>query len=544
MEVELRLGHRILRMIDADLAPLWEVNVENKMITPRDDLLPSSEEGLEERATLISVDDQIIVVEKDLHIVRGESVERLNTGSLVESDYSYYKITNNKLFWVENIDTDLILCSLVDGERTEVLDLQMVLPEDYFQKIEEYEVTDKYVYIFKQIDWELRLVQIDRSTFVETTVEDVPVNTFGINLLFSSEDILYYAFYNSIYAIGDDSHRSTSFIDNNIETYNLVYSYNDKFYLNRRENIYKIDGHSVGLVLGPDSEFLLDCYPSGKYLNARSIDEEVYVTADGDSWEKIPVPDNYNPSHIGDDYLAFVSDSGSNQNETSLYHIPTGRLIELPEQYQSYKYTSIFEHLDQTIALARSGSFPNYRFHLISLAEDPNLINELENFESNGGGTNSVFVSYEEEGFLYAGSQLFLMNNSLEFVSLDPSVAGDFESVNVIERNGFFYFIAFDAQLGRQVFRVQVFSERNAQSVKNSKVAHINIFPNPTTTSISVNGLQADGTWNYRIVTLDGRQIISAIYNGMIPIKRIAKGHYIIQLTKGKEVRVGTFVKN
>jgi len=527
-----------------DFEPLWHIDTENKTMSSAMDIVPTMRAGLQRRGYVVKVGDEIIIVEKDIHKVVEDEIVQLNIGNIVESEYEPIKISNGDLYWVENVNTSVILCSILEGERIEIVTLPQTLPLHYFQNTEEYEVTDNYVYFIKGdffIDKEL--IRINRETGDEEKILNAA--GFGIDDLFSHNNHAYYID-ESIYAINDPGEVNSLDINLGFFLFGQYAVFKNEMFYKTDSIVYKIAGNESENVLKTESDFLNVPYIFGDYLFVQQNPQARYFsyTQDGEVWMDLETPDDHSVSFLQNGYIAFMKNVETNRFETTLYHLPTGKTINIPDEFKELRYSFIIEQDENTIALATQGFFPNLKVHVIQLDNDPNEIISIGEFDSSGRGLKSSFDQYENEGFLYSGTRLFLMNEELEFISLSPEVAGDSESVNSVEKDGYFHFIGFHPTLGRQVYRVQVFSERLVETTKDFEVQDVVVSPNPASESISLKNISLIENWNYTLFSFDGKKMKEGRYDQTISVSDLKQGPYILVLqnTVGK-ILLGKFVK-
>ena len=528
-----------------DFTPLWHLDSENKTMTSAMDVVPVMRAGLERGADVLKIQDEVIIVEKNIHKVVEDEIVQLNIGNIVESEYRPVKISNDHLYWVENVNTTLIVCSILDGERIEIATLPQTLPLYYFQNTGEYEVTDNYVYFIKGDFFDSELVRIHRETGTEEMIMNANAFGFGFDVLYSYKNHAYYTA-ESLFAINDLGDVEILDINLDLSLFNqFIVFKNELFYLTN-SNFFKVTGSEIENILETESN-IYSPIVFGDYLFVRqSSQNQIYsYTQDGSVWMDFETPDDHSSSFLQNGYIAFMRNIETNRFETTLYHLPTERTINIPDEFKELRYSYIIEQPDETLALATQGFFPNLKVHKIQLAEDPDEVISLGHFDSSGRGLNSSFNPYENEGFLYSGSRLFLMNEDAEFISLNSDVAGDSESVNTAEKKGYFHFIAFHPTLGRQVYRVQVFSERLIENTNDLEILDLVISPNPTTESISLKNISPDENCRYTLFSLEGKTMKEGKYNNRnISVADLKLGPYIIVLQNSDgELLVGKFVK-
>lgn len=126
---------------------------------------------------------------------------------------------------------------------------------------------------------------------------------------------------------------------------------------------------------------------------------------------------------------------------------------------------------------------------------------------------------------LFVGSDIYLMNDTLKFESIDK-LAGEFEAV---QQNGYFYFIAIHPSNGRQVFGIKAFSLRT--STNDEKINQIvKIYPNPVSDHIQFENLDMNYS-EFTMYNMRGEQIQKGIYTGEpISITMLQNGQYFIVL--------------
>jgi hypothetical protein len=169
---------------------------------------------------------------------------------------------------------------------------------------------------------------------------------------------------------------------------------------------------------------------------------------------------------------------------------------------------------------------------------------EVLTFETFGRGLIAKFTDFGDEGLLYIGNKIFLMNDQLEFVEIE-GVYGDTESVSTEENDGTFYFIALHPQKGRQVYNTLAFSKR--VSTKDIVSNLISIFPNPTTDIINLENESTQSNYTIKIVDVRGNIIFSSDIhkNESIDVSQYAEGIYYLNLigNDGQILGKGMFIR-
>ena len=444
------------------------------------DIIDRPSNGLFYDSKLIEVNGQLFLISDDIYHVSGENAVKLNENETRDAFYRKYKIIDNQLYWIE-VASGRFTVNTFDNEIGDVEVANIpghvgASPWNWLL-IDNYTVADQYVYFiddafttggpsFSEFLW-----RFDTVTGEKIQIEEL---SFSSKLLSSRKGYVYFSQGGFLHAIDLDGTISNLSVPSNDFIFSEFYDYNDQLLFTGVDGFYKLDGVQATKLLDiPSPGFV-----SIQFINEGILlyDNDFSYLYDGESVQEYEF-DGSNPVQLSEDYYMTSVSTGTNTFINTIHQISTDTEYSLPDSIAGLRIAGLFPHSDRLILVSTSGLMPFQEVLVYSVDQDFTNFDLVNRFESGGRGVRSSLETYQQEAFLYAGSRFFLMNENLEFFSID-NLGGDPSNTVVIERDGYFYFVAFGPDYGRQLYRVQVYSERSASDVllnPQKEWSHVNL---------------------------------------------------------------------
>ncbi len=490
--------------------------------------LPTVQRGLNRTTQLFPLGEDIIVG-SDEHIfsVVEDELVQLNTAPIIETNHQPFLSIGNQLFWAENLDSLVHFHSFENGTKN----LEAVFgtgnspvePDNF--RILEYINGYNSIFIFGIQSFDFKRLLLNKETGNVINISDIPYSL--INSARFHKDY-FYTLSDSLYAVDETGLVQT--VDMPIAQ--LLFSnstiYDGDLFVTGADGLYKIEGLEATKVLDHDNIFVA-FFEEIADLLVYDADDQSFIYKDGiwNEWTKI---EDVWYTNFDDEYLQVVNSIGTNLTETQLFHISENEYIDLPVEIRNRRIVSRFTSFENQYIISYFGFLPTYDVKIHQVNEDFSEVEEIHSFQSVGRGLSAHFEEFENEGFLYIGNKLFLMNEDLEFIPLE-GVFGDTENVTAVEKDGYFYFIGFHPELGRQVWNVQAFSER--VSVKDLEKMTLKIYPNPSDHLLFISDDKNPIKGSYTIYSTSGNVVERGKIDNAagIDIRNLTSGFYYLKYT-------------
>ncbi len=502
--------------------------------------IPFVGSGLLERSELLlSSEDVIIVNDENIYAVIEDGLIELTTSTLIESNYEPYQKSVEGIIWAESGGGSFDFYTYKDGVKTQAASVnKSELGSPFGNKtIRNFIVTFEGVYFTVLLGFEEFLYKVDRIDNNLSKISDTAGFTSKIFGVFNGE--LYYLS-NGIKVVRMNGEiEDIAIPTNNLSVFTSHLILNDKFFVTGTNGIYEIKEDTVINVVPFENEIFVFFQHIGDLIYINLSNSETYILLDGE-WRLNESFPTENFSAFDKDHLRVTKTIGTNLHVSTLYNLQNEQYIDLPEEIRLFKFTTSFYNFNKKFVIAAEGFFPNY-VHIYEVSENFDQFDEVTSFISSGKGLRSNWKSFDNEGLLYSGSRIFLMNEELDFVPME-GISGDPQIVDIVEKDGFFYFIAYHPTLGRQVFRTQVFSQRVGTS--ESVISTLRLSPNPATDYINLGDEKFTSTARYQIYNITGNLNRSGyLINGQVDIKHLLQGSYILVVIDRDQQFSSKFVK-
>ncbi len=474
------------------------------------EILNSPSNGLSNDSKLYEIGGNVFLISSDIYHVHGDQVVKLNQFEFKDANYRPFKIIDDQIYWVEVTDNRFTINTFGELGYEVVADVEGHVGASPWNwlLVQNYTVTDDYVFYMARGFLENKLYRYNRSDGnIVTIVEDVSSNS---SVLYGKDSYVYY---------GDGSIKVIS-PDQSIQALPLIpggwptdsfYEFKETLFLITEDGLYTVDESDYEEVFQFSGSNFVNFYDLGDLLYITDETDKKYLY-DGELFTEIEVDENFSISNISSDYLIVNQSTGVNTTSTQILDATTNTYYELPDSIVNLRIVGLFSNDNKLVLVGTSGSFPFQKVEVYTLDMDFTNFARINIFESSGRGVRANLVTYENEAFLYAGSRFFLMRDNLDFVPI-YGLAGDPDNTKVIEQDGYFYFVAFHPDFGRQLYRIQVFSERSSSIELLSK--------DKLWTQVNVND---EELYSYRVRVSDRLKWLSGNYFNQLEISNEESG--------------------
>lgn len=512
-----------------DWIDLWEIDLNSISMVDAREFIPSLTMGITDDGHFVKAKDDLILIDKNIFHISENNIQQINNFPLVEAGFSTYNLINDNLYWLENINESVTLCTFIDGARNEIVVFPDLLPLSNFQTTDPYSVDENYVYTSLSND----LIRINKSDgSIDILSLDFLVSNFN---LFTHNEYTYIKneqlqYVNNIGELID--------IDINLDNLggNIFHLYNNQLFIISQEEIYLLQDSTTQQVF-EISDFGGLLTFNKDYVISNSWADEFYYSKDGINW----VPGNFDGSYqysIKENYIV-IADSN---NTVDLYNLESETTINIPDEYQNLRFKTAFSHFDKTLLIASqniNGPKDEQLFEII----DQTIV-EQNNYNVSYRATNNETIQLDSISLILSGDKVLTLDQNLEIKDLNNSIKGD-NNANVIVGENHVYFTAISSSFDRQVYVLS----KSSLPVYNIDIplsyTELSIYPNPTNSSINLNSEMLNGTARYSINSMDGRLVKSGQTNGNIDVGTLIEGAYMIILehTQG-ELEIAHFIKH
>lgn len=537
---QVQLGNKILFNIGDrneevhDLIQLDTETMECTEVSP----IPFQNSGLRKRSILTNKGKDILVLnDKMLYAVQDDKLVQLSQGEILKNEHKSSIVVDDKLLWAEKEGHVTTFYSYKDGEKVKEASINETDNNPYYNiHITSFSMTKSKVYINGRKNFEAKLFSLDKESGRLDELSDI--NSYLLSALHICDGRIFFVKDQHLHVIEEDDSEVKIDVQLSAGSFAPIVIHDNVLYFSGMDGVYRLDGNNAILELELQTDPVIPFHILGTVLKVRSLDNEHFALIDG-TWIKQEAWLGENVFQLTDRYLKVVDRNSSGEYYTRLYDLEEASYIDLPETINNKSVVNIFQNFDDTFLITTEGTIGAYKVEVYKMSDDYQTYTLVTDFPSSGRGVKANWVSYGNEGLLYAGSRLFLMDTTLNFVPLE-GLAGDHESVNIVEENGAFYFLAFDSQYGRQLFKVLAFSERISTTtlIENLQVYP---YPNPTQSSIKVD---LEGNTRYTIFDVSGKEVLRGVLSNQdIDIRQLNNGLYLIVFESEGKVYRGSFVK-
>lgn len=525
-----------------ELDELYEINVSNGD-TKVSEIIPITRRGLSDDSYMKKINDDIFILNQEhLYAIQNEEFIQLDQSEIQQNEYQSHRFNNHGMYWAEKSDSTITFYNYREGQKNTIgtiIDNPQI--DLYAWRIRDFIEGEESIYINGSIGFEdiSFLLRKEDNSIID--LENTSGNIF--NTSFYSEGFYYYSISGWIHSIDELGNSVNLNIEAPILAINSNILHNDVIYIANNNGIYAIENQEGTLMFEFDGQNSINYfYKVGNILFLESNNSN-YALVNGD-WVEIGFENFSFHTQLGENLILVTESTGTNQIINRIFDLVENEYYDLPSEFNTLNIISTFDYQDELYIITSTRFFPDYEVKIFKTNVSFDIAEEVLTFETFGRGLNAKFTEFGEEGLLYIGNKIFLMNDELEFIEVE-GVYGDTESVSTEENDGIFYFIALHPEKGRQVYNTIAYSKR--VSTKDLVSNLISIFPNPTAEFININSESIQSNTTVKILDIKGNVILCSRIkdNESIDVSQFEEGVYYLSVINktGQIVGSGMFFK-
>lgn len=517
---------------------------ENKTLQYSSLLPKSSNRGLPLTSRLLNVDATAYVISnKWTSVLNEESLVNLYN----QPEYynqAVYKIINDKMYWLELGEGIARVKTYRDGEviTQGLLNNPEIsaLTGNAFPYIKFNVVGDDTYFIDPAGDIPT-LVRYNSDLNSLQLIDEVNVRQ---RESFSHQGYLYY-FRNQ-----EGMRVLTPELENlkvDVPVASFIYEYDfflfkDQVLFKSDDAIYHLEGAVAKKVMSLNSLGYQQLKISNDLVTTRTDDGSIEIY-DGDKIEIIQQLENYSlTSIVSNRYLFFENPYSTENYQSIIYDLVQQEYIEVPTDLSDQRIMEVLRLNDKNILLTSSPNEGNRVIKIHNVSADLDTIVELFQFECFSYGVDSDFEINQNGGLLYIGDKLIEISNDLTCKELS-NFKGNYRNDDIAVIDDWMYFIGFDADLGRQVFKYQIGEPVVIENDDDIK-ANILLYPNPAGGVINIKSNLKE-SYAFEIYTSHGHRVMQGDSSETsVYVRQLSKGLYYVRiLVDGEHYAAASFVK-
>ena len=525
-----------------DLPAIFQVNIDSLKYFPGYNL-DKTNTGFESKSKIIEIDNKLLVLADNLYKLNEDTLEQINSSDIYKGFYNKYSIQNDKVYFSEykgSYPDQYFYLYSYDNEqvKTEMkistyIDFGLINVKEYFDE-------GDYIYFTSTFD----LYRYDKTQKTYELIERLDNIIFDMSSLKFKDDYIYY--------INDGlkfiyNNGTPQYIQQNEDFHSEIIEFDNRLFYLRENGFYEISGENITPIIeNPELNF-------GR--SSKTIDKEfknilfsvsnegLYHFDKNNIYQVMDTTINYAVLQgIGENFVIKIYEDNSNFNY-KFYDCVTHSISNISSEINDKHFINAFKFKNDTILLAKDYINPNNTLYIYKATESFSHLELLKELFDVGKLSDAGFKNFGNEGLLYTGDLILLMDENLNFYPLGQ-LKGDNKHSEIIEKNGDLYFLAIDAENGRQLYKTTLFSHRNPDKTNNIITHKIKIFPNPALNYILVKNIKSDEKLSYSIYDINGKKIKNnSFINELIDISDIKNGMYFLKITDEETIYIGKFIK-
>lgn len=515
---------------------LYELNIDQKTGNYCSKI-HSTNEGLLKGSKLLKIGNDLIVAnQKNLYYVKENSIIPLNTKPLHKVRYTEYKVEGEALFWCEFLNEEYQIHTFQNGTYAKIASI----PNDFGDSIYhprylyDYSVTPDEV-LFTTFYFENKVYSFNIKNQEITEQADNQKN-FYFGIYYSRK--YYYIDNNKIVILHPNGAIKTIDIDSNLSISTPFTIFKDRLYYINSENLYEITDDKLLTLKTFNDESILFIETESDYIKMIRLNNDYIYN--GNELYKLPSTYNsYTNKILATNFIVYYTGTGTNTTKAYMYDIRKKLRRNLPAHIEKLQNIFIFSIGGRYIIGGSDGFTPFHKPSFFETDQNLTFFDKLGDFDFANMGSTTTFTSHSNQGFLYAGSAMYILDTSFNIIPINH-LKGENESNTVFQKDGYFYFVAIHRGNGRQLFRIPVFSTTSSENIFDEV---LKIHPNPTSQVI----ILPDENWcEATIIDISGNLVLKAedLTSNTIDVSFLKTGTYILNLIskKGKK-GVSKFIK-
>lgn len=412
-------------------------------------IVPEKNTGINEKPILKKFRDGFLLLSENLYYTYEGVTTQLNVRTPVDFNYLGYRILNDHIYWIENVEDGLHLFEF-DGQ---VKQLVTVFPSPGGAlpiSIEDVAVTATYAYII--FGFSGGLISYNR---LDNSMHIVDAYLSSGNRLYASKENVYLKTLSEMYYINNN--ELTLIEDLPIYTLSQIFNLNDKIFVTN-DRLNKIENGSVVW----KSEFELSSIKFEDVVNDSllilNLENGGIVNYDAYLEEAniIPPIEGYKLDESGGGVIVANRLDSNIGASKKVWSDSDKKYFELDKDLAAESNLEFFTYKNDTLVIVRSNDENEILdfYHLSNKYRNTVLVDSIKGDKCN----LQMLLNDDKTNMLVFGKEsLVFWDNRFRFLYKDEvpfQVECSFHS-SIIYNAGYFYFLGIDPVEGRQIYRIK-----------------------------------------------------------------------------------------
>ncbi len=517
---------------------VFVMNIDSLKYYPADKF-DKTNSGFEYNSKIAEINGKIMVLADNVYEVNDDTLTQINEKTINSFLNNKYSIQNNKIYFsiyegefpnsyynLYSYDTDKIKREMRFKTSWDILNVKRYFDVGNYI----YFTSNGELYKYNKSNSSIELIDRIKSIIFEE-------NNFvqrGDTIYYTNEDLKMIVNNKSPIVIG--SNTNFSFLD-------YILKFKNRLFWIGNNGFYEIKGDKVEKINFNDPNDRVNIFMDKAQKNILYVDHVNGVFHyDGNEFIKIiDSADIYGASPaIGESFI--LKKSLDSRIYYYYYDCVSKEITELPPDKIEGRYLDAFVSNGDSILLTKQWSNPKdilYIYRATNKFSDLELIKEFQNA---GKGNYAKFENFGNEGMLYTGDIIALMDENLDFHLLE-GIKGDYKHPEIINKNGDLYFLAIEKTTGRQLYKTTLYSYR-PNNTTNFQFNYLKLVPNPVKDIIHLKNTEINGKSYFFIYNISGKLIMqNKLFTPEINVSGLKSGMYILQIRKSDKSISGKFIK-
>ena len=517
---------------------VFVMNIDSMEYYPADGL-DKTNTGFERGSKIAEIDGKVMILADNLYEVNNDTLTKINTKTINPVVTGKYTVQNGKVYY-QNYEGDFpnSFFNLYSYDGIELKrEMRMKTSWDIVN-IRKYFDTGDYIYFTSSHNL-YRYNKADSSVLFLDKLRGI---IFDSESFIKKDNIIYYI--NEGLKMIKDNGQPKSIQSSSIYFREYLIEFKDRLFWVAHSGFYEIKGENLETIHlnSNDSEARITIDKAQKNLIYIERKSGVYHY-DGSSFNEISDTSNvYEVSRgIGESFV--FKSSIDNKYNYYFYDCESKELTEMPSEKIEGRYFDVFVSNGDSILLSKNWSNPKDAMYIYKATNKFQNLELIEEIQDVGKGIKAKFESFGNEGILYTGDIISLMDENMEFHPLGE-LKGDYRHPEIINKNGDLYFLAIEKTTGRQLYKTTLYSYR-PNVTKDFDKKHLQIFPNPVKDIIYFKNINIGKKDVFEIYNIEGKLLVqNKLKTPRINISYLDEGLYIIVVKTGDSILSGKFIKH
>lgn len=495
---------------------------------------------------LLKFNNELVVASTEIYGFIDDDLTKVNPFDLLTIDGSEYMVYPNFVSFAANEDDQVIIYSYDGSILITEASLPISSPPFGSGFIRDYMVTDNYVYYVLTNFTSTKLMQYEKSSGNIKDMGEIR-DSFRSQAFATNGKDSYYYHDGGIYHL-DLAGNSNQVVDKDLGS-NLpegfIYPTVDFIYWLGDDGVYLLNG-SEGKLLVENPIFLI---PSIWPLFNNDVSSSVLeLDFSGNQYPLLYLQDSiarvliFNTSvrtterGTNNHFYITADDLGDDSNSTDFIYDGTNDIrYDITNVDVGLRPTNL--HFVDGIPYILSSEFASSDANIYKFEPDFTAA-KLSHTIPNTSSLHAKFQVIGNEGFLYATSNVYLMEEG--YILHPLNVQGNFETQEIVDKDGYVFFIGRDEEYGNQLYRVLLYSFR-VSTDELRPVETVVVYPNPASSFLNIP-LEVQG--DFTILNQLGQVLSSGtLTEGQIDISSLNAGLHYLKIENKNKIYVTTFVK-